>query len=246
MTEPQITPPSATSSRKLLIGSGVAVAVAGAALVAFVLPAEYGIDPTGIGTALGVTKLSEPAESDEVRRGKLRTNVLLPLDAATEPTEATLTATLADKSIPLPAGVTLVGDRYTIELPPFESIEMKYELAQGAPMIFRWSATDTVNVDMHSHPYDGGTELTETFALTDTPGQSGVYVAPFTGIHGWYWQNRTLDPVTVTVDALGAMTKSMTFDKAGEHPRAMTPAAAPREPAAPAPEVAAPSEAPTG
>src|SRR5687768_15143908 len=39
----------------------VSLLVAGALLVTVVLPAEYGIDPTGVGAWLGLTVLSEPA-----------------------------------------------------------------------------------------------------------------------------------------------------------------------------------------
>ena len=225
MTDAQSSAPSRSSSRKWLLGGG-AVVVLGAIAVLFVLPAEFGIDPTGAGRALGLTKMAEPQESEETRRGKLRTNVLFALDPSTEPGEAALQAALTERSLSLPAGAQLRSDRFTFELLPFEGIEMKYELAQGAPMVFRWRTGTPVNYDLHAHPYEGGTELTESYALSDAAAQAGLYVAPFTGIHGWYWQNQTLDPVTLTVDATGAITKSMTFDRAGEHPRDLSPPSA--------------------
>lgn len=60
----EINPPS----RKRLLTSVVA-AIAGAAviLVAFVLPAEYGIDPTGIGKALGLTAINGPTRTLQVK-----------------------------------------------------------------------------------------------------------------------------------------------------------------------------------
>jgi hypothetical protein len=76
---------------------------------------------------------------------------------------------------------------------------------------------------MHSHPFDGGDALTESFVIADMQSQRGVYRAPFTGIHGWYWQNRTLEPVTLKLDASGAITGSKIFDQTGEHDRALTP-----------------------
>ena len=116
-----------------------------------------------------------------------------------------------------------VPDRFEIELLPYESVELKYELAEGAPMIFAWRATGPVNYDMHAHPYEGGVDLTESYSITDAPAQAALYIAPFTGIHGWYWQNRSMQPVTLTLDATGAITASKIFDPAGEHVRALTP-----------------------
>jgi hypothetical protein len=222
-TAPTIATP--VSRKKLLIGSAVALTAAAVALVVFILPAEYGIDPTGAGEALGVTKLADTGEEENIylKRGLARTNVLFPLDAAAEPNEETLRATLEDKGIAVPADAEVRTDRYTFELLPYEGIEMKYVLAEGAPMVFSWRTAAPVNVDMHSHPFEGGTEATESFVIEDLSSQTAVYVAPFTGIHGWYWQNRTLENVTLTLDATGAFTGSKIFDQTGEHDRALAP-----------------------
>ena len=76
-----------------------------------------------------------------------------------------------------------------------------------------------------ARPFEGGTDLTESYAITDAAAQTAAYVAPFTGIHGWYWQNRNLEPVTLTLDATGAFTGSKIFDQTGEHDRALEPPA---------------------
>lgn len=225
MTDTAPTTPAPPSRKKLLWGTVAALGVAAVAVVGFVLPAEYGIDPTGIGKALGLTKLADTGEEENIylKRGQARTNVLFPLDGAAEPSEETLQATLAEKGVDFPADAELNSDRFTFELAPYEGIEMKYVLAEGAPMVFSWHTTAPVNVDMHSHPFEGGDALTESFVIDDLRTQTAVYVAPFTGIHGWYWQNRTLEPVTLTLDATGAFTGSKIFDQTGEHDRSLSP-----------------------
>jgi hypothetical protein len=223
MTDTVSTTPPPPSRKKLLLGIGGALAVAAVGLVVFVLPAEYGIDPTGAGKALGLTKLAEPEENIYLKRGQARTNVLFPLETASQANEQALRLALADKGITFPSGATVQSDRFQLELQPYEGIELKYVLDEGAPMLFSWSATAPVNVDMHSHPFDGGTEATESFIIEDRPNQTAVYVAPFNGIHGWYWQNRTMQPVTLTLDAVGAITGSKTFDQGGEHDRPLSP-----------------------
>lgn len=57
MTPPTFpTPPSA---RSLVRSTLVALVLAIAVLVTIVLPAEYGVDPTGIGRVLGLTQMGE-------------------------------------------------------------------------------------------------------------------------------------------------------------------------------------------
>ena len=236
MTETDPTAPASPSRKKLLLGTGAAVAIAAVGLVVFVLPAEYGIDPTGAGAALGLTELSAGSpENIYLKRGQARTNVLFPLEASGEQDRVAVNDLFAEKGVSLPATAQLRPDHFQIELLPYESIELKYVLDKGAPMWFSWHADGPVNVDMHSHPFDGGTEATESFVIADLRNQSAIYVAPFNGIHGWYWQNRTMQPVTLTLDATGAMSGSKIFDPAGEHDRPLSPPTATAEPAAPAP-----------
>lgn len=183
--------------------------VAGAAVLLFVLPSEYGIDPTGFGKATGLTRIAAPAvTSAELERGAKRSGVLTPTDTA-------------------PAPIAGRSDHWEWQLGPFESIEFKYTLPEGARMAFAWSATAPVRYDMHAHPFEGGTALTESYGVADAAKLQGTYVAPFTGIHGWYWQNRTFEPVRVTLDASGGMTESTIFDSTGEHPRALQPRVGP-------------------
>jgi len=58
MTAPQPASPTPTSWQ-LLRSTMIAAVVAGALLVTCVLPAEYGVDPTGIGRVLGLTQMGE-------------------------------------------------------------------------------------------------------------------------------------------------------------------------------------------
>jgi hypothetical protein len=222
MTQTQpTTPVTLPSARQIAIGSAVAIGVAAVAMVFFILPAELGVDLTGFGEKTGLTGLAQkgPAANIYLERGLKRKNVLFPLDAAARPDEASLRATLAAKGITAPADTRFSSDHWEYELLPYAGIEMKYRLAQGEPMIFTWRAAVPHQNDMHSVPDQVDDAATESFAIADAPSQTAVYVAPFSGIHGWYWQNQTLDPVTVSVDATGAFTGAVIFDQAGEHPR---------------------------
>ncbi len=187
-----------SSSRKpLIVGVGAVVAVS-AIGVLFVLPAETGWDPTGVGEATGLVKIANP-DNPELERGMARMaeqDVLLPSDNAPAPEDG-------------------VMDSWEYELGPFESVEFKYTIPEGSRVAFRWEGSDVLNYDMHAHPFDGGEEMTESFGVDEAQIMQGVYIAPFTGIHGWYWQNRSLDNVTLSLETSGGMTHSTIFGPVG-------------------------------
>lgn len=196
--------PAPLSKKKLLIGGAVALVAAAGIVVCFVLPAQYGIDPTGIGKAAGLVAIADAANTPELQRGAKRKGVL----TLTEPT---------------PSAEAGKSDHWEFELGPYEGIEFKYTIEEGKPIAFSWQSTGPLHYDMHAHPFKGGTALTESYSVGDAAVLRGRYVAAFTGIHGWYWQNRSMDRVKLVLDASGAMTESTIFDTTGEHKRPLSP-----------------------
>ncbi len=105
----------------------------------------------------------------------------------------------------------LRADAVSFELASFESVEYKYRLEQGAAMSFSWTATDAVTFDLHAEP-DGAREgFAESFARGKSAGASGTYVAEFSGIHGWFWENRGARPVVLELHAAGFFTAATKF-----------------------------------
>ena len=90
-------------------------------------------------------------------------------------------------------------------------------------MLYSWTSSAPLFVEMHASP-DEAPRFAEFWERSDaSAGSSGSHVAPFTGIHGWYWQNRSTDNVTLTLEAAGPMSTSTVFDQFGEHPRELAP-----------------------
>ena len=186
-----------SKSRAPYVAAGAAAAMA-FVVVAFVLPAETGWDPTGIGTATGLTKIAEP-DNEELERGMARMetqDVLLLSDTPPQAEEG-------------------IADSWVYELQPYEAVEFKYTIPEGTRVAFRWEGSDTLNYDMHAHPFEGGVEMTESYGVDEARVMQGVYIAPFTGIHGWYWQNRSMEPVTLTLETSGGMTHSTIYGSSG-------------------------------
>ena len=111
------------SSARLLRSTVLAIGIAGVVLVGAVLPAEYGIDPTGVGRALGLTQMGEikaQAEAEATEPPAAAAAVV----AATSEVEAAPTSDQEN-----PAGM---ADTITITLAPNEASEVKVEMVKGA------------------------------------------------------------------------------------------------------------------
>lgn len=197
-------PVGGPNRRKLvLLGSLAAVALTAIGVV-FVLPAELGIDPTGFGKQSGLTEMANPQASETLERGRKRKGVLTTSQA-------------------VPDAEPGASDHWTHVLGPYEEAELKYVLDKGAAINFSWNAEAPLTYDMHAHPFEGGEALTESYAVAKSDSQSGRYVAAFSGIHGWHWQNRSTSPVTLTLDASGKIKGSKLFNASGEHDRTLVP-----------------------
>lgn len=182
--------PAYRASPRALAGAGLgALAAAGLVLTLFVLPAEYGIDPTGAGAALGLTKLAAPRVAET------------PAPAMVAAAAPVGTPTQADIAKATPYR----SDRQQIVLAPHTGAEVKAHMQQGDHLIFRWQASGgQVRFDMHGEPPNAREgEFSSYWKGKDLDSAQGAFTAPFTGTHGWYFRNRGETPVTVTVDTSG-------------------------------------------
>lgn len=176
--------PSPTTLAKATGGAAIAAA---AILTLFVLPAEYGIDPTGVGTSLGLNgMLTGTAEAMPVAKAA-------PTGAAI-PTKA---------SIAKPAPWR--QDEMTITLEPHSGQEVKAHMSKGDSFIFQWTSTGgPVKAEMHGEKYDAAEgEFTDYWKELEMTGGQGDFTAPFDGTHGWYFRNKGDTPVTVSVKTVG-------------------------------------------
>jgi hypothetical protein len=181
------------STARLSLAAAAALLVAGLLLVTVVLPAEYGADPLGTGRMLGLTALGETAQQVEA------------LEAAA-PTQAGGQAIVVAQDRPF------TTDRVEFQLAAGEGMEYKYRLEKGESLLFSWSATAPVNYELHAEPDGAPRGYAQSYELGQQRREaSGTVNAPFSGIHGWFWENTTGAPVTVTLNASGYFTLAHEF-----------------------------------
>lgn len=116
-------------------------------------------------------------------------------------------------------------DYVEFELGPFQSVEYKYLMDLDAPMVFSWVADDEVYFDMHAEPAALGEEYAESFEQGNATSRYGSFHAPFTGIHGWFWENRGSTTVLVQLYSAGFYQTSTVFRDGGDFERVIEPVA---------------------
>ena len=72
-----------------------------------------------------------------------------------------------------------------------------------------------IHYELHSEPAAGPKGYAEFFDQQDDREQAhGSYVAPFAGVHGWFWENRTDRELTVRLTTSGFYSGSLEFRRA--------------------------------
>ncbi len=204
-------PEDLPSSGQLIRSTVVAAAAAAAILVTVVLPSEYGIDPTGAGSALGLTEmgeiktqLSEEAEADR-RQSESGEAKPAPAQPETQQDSFLIDRIFRELFVGTANAQEVRKDEMSVTLKPGEGTEIKLTMSAGAKVTYSWSANGgVVNFDMHG---DGGGESTSYEKGRGAAEDSGVLEAAFDGNHGWFWRNRTSEPVTVTLKTDGSYTE---------------------------------------
>ena len=187
MTDPAANTAMQVDKGALAKASGLAVAVAALVLTLFVLPAEYGIDPTGAGRALGISGMASAA----------------PVDAS--PAQADIAGSAAPDKGAIARTGTWREDEMTIELAPHSGKEIKAQMGAGDSFVFEWSAKGgPVKLDMHGERTNAAEgEFTSYWEERAIESGKGIFTAPFEGTHGWYWRNKGDTPVSITVKVTG-------------------------------------------
>ncbi|WP_350656157.1 transmembrane anchor protein [Psychrobacter sp. S1-30-MNA-CIBAN-0213] len=186
------------SSKQLMKSTVLAVIAAIVLLFTVVLPAEYGIDPTGVGKLLRLTEMGQVKQqlAEEVAAdaaGLLATETP-DIDNVTEQTMDTT-----------PTDTTVADGQWRDEIPfiltPGEGIEIKMKMDSGDKAKYSWVVTGgEVNFDTHG---DASGKAISYEKGRRVAADEGVLEAAFTGNHGWFWRNRGESDVQVVLRTRG-------------------------------------------
>jgi hypothetical protein len=179
-------------SRKGLVLRLLGAAIAGGVIVVgVVLPAEYNIDPTGFGKITGLTALAAPPAP------------------APQPNTAPGPEGQSSAEPPLPKNVWFYSAQYrsdTVQIPlgPDGELEYKIQMKPGGVIVYNWAVdTGSVYYDFHGERPEDPKNAERYREVQEATHADGAFVAPFEGIHGWYWLNLTGKPLVITLKLSG-------------------------------------------
>jgi hypothetical protein len=164
------------SNASLLKATLLALSIAGVLLVTAILPAEYGIDPTGLGGRLGLKSLhAAKSAHGEATSGPL-----------------------------LESAQAYRNNKMTIVLEPHKGAEIKAVMDKGQRFVFEWEVEGgAVDFDMHGDHADTKDAFTSFLTGSQQSKAAGTFEAPFKGAHGWYWKNKSAQPLKVHLKVSG-------------------------------------------
>jgi hypothetical protein len=166
------------SKKTLMQASAFAALLAGIVFIIAILPAEFGIDPTGLGKAMRLTQLAGQTPSAQAATTQANTKK----------------QTLPDQE-----------DSVAISIPAGKGLEYKFYLMSGDAMRYGWSTKggELLFFDFHGEPQGDTTGYFESYTVSTANNVRGSFTATFEGSHGWYWKNKGQTNIIVTLKTEG-------------------------------------------
>ena len=166
------------SKKTLLKATAIAVLLAVIIYFVAILPAEFGIDPTGLGKAMKLTQLAGLTSSAQA--------------ATTQ--SATTKQTSADQE-----------HSVDIIIPAGKGLEYKFYLTSGDTLRYGWSTKsgESLFFDFHGEPQGDTSGYFESYTVSTANNVRGSFTASFEGSHGWYWKNKGQTNIVVTLQTEG-------------------------------------------
>ncbi|WP_016988005.1 hypothetical protein [Flavobacterium sp. ACAM 123] len=175
-------------------------------LISAVLPAEYGIDPTGTGKLFGFNKLHISEDTKNLLESRIqKTYPLIKMEKAgsgpevKRPLEADNPATkkqFAERE-----------DTIEVIVPAGKGIEYKIYMLKYGKMKYEWSTDKgTVYLDFHGEVKQekpANDTYFESYTLAYSNNMVGTFLAPYEGKHGWFFRNEGDKDITVTLKLKG-------------------------------------------
>lgn len=105
---------------------------------------------------------------------------------------------------------TFRTDEVDLSLQPGESYEYKVHMKEGGALLFTWTSAAPYEFDFHGEAdKDPGNAV--SYNAGNGAAQHGSLIAPFEGIHGWYWKNNGTKPNDIHLKMAGQYELTVEF-----------------------------------
>lgn len=186
---------------RLIKSTVIAIVLAAIILVTGVLPAEYGIDPTGIGKLLGLAKMGEIKVS--LAQEAAADKAIVEVKDSKDKESAELVASIEKTTIVTQPKAPARNDEMTFSLAPNQGYEIKVAMKKGQKANYVWWTNNgRANFDVHGDSAEHRINY-HNYSKGSTDRKEGFVEAAFDGKHGWFWRNRTSEAMTITLQVEG-------------------------------------------
>lgn len=177
----------------------IALVIGATLLVSAVLPAEYGIDPLGIGKATGFSKLYVAEGSTETLASE--PHKILKLENVGSPADVTKPA--AADNPPPATQLAERTDEVSVVIPVGKGLEYKVNMLKYGQLKYEW-ITDKGELyfDFHGEVKNNSNYF-ESYAIAYSNNMAGSLISPFEGPQGWYFKNNSKEDITVKIKMEG-------------------------------------------
>ena len=195
-------------TKKIIKATVVAFIIGAIILITSVLPAEYGIDPTGAGHYLGFSKLHH-VENTEITPSA---------EMVVQPSHRLLKLENGGSSpdIAIPTEVNNPAPEKQLEeredsilfnVPAGKGLEYKINMLKHGKVKYEWTTDKgTVFFDFHGEVKEkipSNNVYFESYTVAYSNNMIGNFLAPFEGKHGWYFQNKSENDLVITIRLKG-------------------------------------------
>ncbi|HQS22853.1 MAG: hypothetical protein V4546_05560 [Bacteroidota bacterium] len=190
--------------KKIIRATIISMIIGVVLLVTAVLPAEYGIDPTGAGKLFGFSRLYIPENTTsgtmvssnfpliKMEKAGSGPDVKRPSEADNPAPEIQLTQREDSVQVIVPAG---------------KGLEYKIYMLKHGKMKYEWTTNNGVlYFDFHGEVKQAKATKAvyfESYTIANSNNMVGTFLSPYEGKHGWFFRNNGSKDVTVTLRLKG-------------------------------------------
>lgn len=178
-------------------------------LITAVLPAEYGIDPTGAGKLFGFSRLYVPEDSDTATAGSggvvLNNFPLIKMEKAGSGPE--VQRPVEADNPPPETQLSERQDSVQVIVPAGKGLEYKIYLLKHGKMKYEWATDNGVlYFDFHGEvkqAKEAKAVYFESYTIANSNNMVGTFLSPYEGKHGWFFRNNSDKDIIVTLRLKG-------------------------------------------
>ncbi|WP_034917159.1 hypothetical protein [Gillisia sp. CAL575] len=194
---------------KIIKATIISLLVGALLLVIAVLPAEFGMDPTGAGELLGFSKLYVPEEAETNSLGVIAANTSTPIIKLEKAGSGPTVERPKEADNPPPTTqLSLQEDETKVIVPAGKGIEFKINMLKHGKMKYEWT---TKNGEILYFDFHGEVKQEkevkevyfESYTIANSNNMVGTFFAPYEGKHGWFFRNTSDEDVEVNLRLKG-------------------------------------------